>query len=206
MLLECVERPQQQWCTTTHQSQQLSRSRINKKNSLFRILYLPQLGLMVDTASPLTFINQKTWQDLRQPKLEPTSKVLEAFEAQPIKPIGYFETHVQHTDDPNQCAVLKIYVSHRGINLIGRDGQVKLHITVDPSQFVSAVEVPPRSLQEVIKVNDTLLKPQLGSCNAFKATLLLSTKVLQSEEDSFSSPTCSRSWRMFCFMKYRNAT
>ena len=128
---------------------------------------------MVDTALPLTFINQKTWQDLRQPKLEPTSKVLGAFEGQPIKPIGYFETQVQRTDDPNQCAVLKIYVSHHGINLIGRDGQVKLHITVDPSQFVAAVEVPPRSLQEVIKINDTLFKPQLGCCNAFMATLLL---------------------------------
>ena len=80
---------------------------------------------------------------------------------------------MQHTDDPNQCAVLKIYVSHRGINLIGQDGQVKLHITVDPSQFVSAVEAPPRNLQEVIKIHDTLFKPQLGCCKAFKATLLL---------------------------------
>ena len=144
---------------------------------VYHVLYLPQLDkrlrLMVDTASPLTFINQKTWQDLQQPKLEPTSKVLGAFEGQPIKPIRYFETQVQRTDDPNWCAVLKIYVSHRGINLIGRDGQVKLHITVDPSQFVSAVEAPPRSLQEVIKIHDTLFKPQLGCCKAFKATLLL---------------------------------
>ena len=97
---------------------------------------------------------------------------------------------MQCTNDPNQCAVLKIYVSHLGINLIGRDGQVKLHITVDPCQFVSAVEAPPRSLQEVLKIYDTLFKPQLGCCKAFKATLLLreelsSTKILQSEEDSF---------------------
>ena len=51
---------------------------------VYHVLYLPQLDkrlrLMVDTASPLTFINQKTWQDLQQPKLEPTSKVLGAFE------------------------------------------------------------------------------------------------------------------------------
>ena len=128
---------------------------------------------MVDTASPLTFINQKTWQDLQQPKLEPTSRVLGAFEGQPIKPIGYFQTCVQRTDDPDRCAVLTIYVSRSGINLIGRDGQVKLHITVDPSQFVSATDAPLRSLQEIIKINETLFKPQLGCCNSFKATLLL---------------------------------
>ena len=144
---------------------------------VYHIFYLPQvdkrLRLMVDTASPLTFINQKTWQDLQQPKLEPTSRVLGAFEGQPIKPIGYFQTRVQRTDDPDRCAVLTIYVSHSGINLIGRDGQVKLHITVDPSQFVSATDAPPRSLQEIIKMNETLFKPQLGCCNSFQATLLL---------------------------------
>ena len=51
-------------------------------------LYLLQidkrLHLMVDVASLLTFINQKTWQNLQQPKLEPTSRVLGAFEGQPI--------------------------------------------------------------------------------------------------------------------------
>ena len=128
---------------------------------------------MVDTASPLTFINQKTWRDLQQPKLEPTSRVLGVFEGQPIKPIGYFQTRIQHTDDPDRCAVLTIYVSHSGINLIGCDGQVKLHITVDPSQFVSATDASPRSLQEIIKISETLFKPQLGCWNSFQATLLL---------------------------------
>ena len=146
---------------------------------MYHILYLPQmdkrLRLMVDTASPLTFINQKTWQDLQQPKLEPTSRVLGAFEEQPIKPIGYFQTRVQRTDDPDQCAILTIYVSQCGINLIGRDGQVKLHITVDPSQFILATtaDTPPRNLQEIITINETLFKPRVGCCNSFKATLLL---------------------------------
>ena len=97
----------------------------------YQTLYLPDLDkhlrLMVDTTSPLTFINHKTWQDLKQPKLEPTSKVLGAFEGQPIKPIGHFQTCVQRADDKEQFADLTIYVSHCGINLIGRDGQVKLH-------------------------------------------------------------------------------
>ena len=104
--------------------------------------------------------------------MEPTSKVLEG---QPIKPIGYFQARVQRTDDKEQFTDLTIYVSHCGINLIGRDGQVKLHILVDPSQFVSAAnyKVPPRSLQEVIEIHEALFKPQLRCCNSFKATLLL---------------------------------
>ena len=96
----------------------------------FQVVYLPQLDkrlrLIVDTASPITFINLKTWQDLQKPKLENTTRVLGAFEGQPIKPVGYFQTTVVRQDDPSQSAMLKIYVSRRGINLIGRDGQVKL--------------------------------------------------------------------------------
>ena len=145
---------------------------------MYHILYLPQLDkclcLMIDTASPLTFINQKTWQELQQPKLEPTSRALGAFEGQPIQPIGYFQTQVQRTaDDPGKSTVLTIYVSYRGVNLIGHDGQVKLHITVDPRQFVSSIDMLPKSLQEVIAINETLFKPQLGCCTSFKATLLL---------------------------------
>lgn len=71
---------------------------------VYHTFYLLQIDkrihLMVDTASPLTFINQKTWQELQHPKLEPTSRVLGAFEGKPIKPIGYFQTRVQRTDDP----------------------------------------------------------------------------------------------------------
>ena len=83
--------------------------------------------LIVYTASPLTFINHKTLQDLKQPKLEPTYVLLQYW-GQPIKPIGYFQTCVQRADDKEQFADLTTYVSHCGINLIGCDGQVKLHI------------------------------------------------------------------------------
>ena len=66
---------------------------------------------MVDSASPLTFINSATWNDLDQPKLSPTSKVLGAFEGQPIKPLGYFQTLVKREDVSSPTAVLSIYVS-----------------------------------------------------------------------------------------------
>ena len=43
---------------------------------MFQILHLPQmqkrLCLMVDSASPIKFINAKTWQDLEKPKLQAT--------------------------------------------------------------------------------------------------------------------------------------
>ena len=95
---------------------------------VFQTVYLPELDkclrLVIDTASPLTFINTKTWADLHQPKPEATTKVLGAFEGQPIHPIGYFQTTVQRQDDPTISSLLKIYVTQCGINLIGRDGQV----------------------------------------------------------------------------------
>ena len=69
--------------------------------------------------------------------------------------------------------MLTIYVSRSGVNLIGRDGQVKLQITVDPRQFVSSIDMLSKSWQEVIAMNETLFKPQLGCCTSFKATLLL---------------------------------
>ena len=107
---------------------------------VFQTVYLPELdkrlGLVIDTASPLTFINTKTWADLQQPKPEATTKMLGAFEGQPIYPIGHFQTTVQHQDVPTISSLLKIYVTQRGINLIARDGQVKLNITIHPEQFV----------------------------------------------------------------------
>ena len=78
-------------------------------------------------------------------------------------------------EDSSQSAMLRIYVSRCGINLIGRDGQVKLHITIKPEQFgrVAVTSTPKVSLQEIINMNDTLFKSQLGCCNTFKATLSL---------------------------------
>ena len=93
---------------------------------MFQILQLPQLGrhlCMVDSASPVTFINSATWKDLDQPKLLPTNKVLGAFEGQPIKPLGYFQTLVKREDLPSQTVMLSIYVSCRGVNIMGKDGQ-----------------------------------------------------------------------------------
>ena len=56
----------------------------------------------MDTASPIMFINLRTWQDLQKPKLESTTRVLGAFEGQPIKPIGYFQIEVIRQEDPTQ--------------------------------------------------------------------------------------------------------
>ena len=65
---------------------------------MFQLLNLPsfarQLQLVVDSASPITFVNSKTWNDLDKPQLQPTDRVLDAFEGQPIHPMGYFQTEV----------------------------------------------------------------------------------------------------------------
>ena len=69
---------------------------------------------MVDSASPITFINVKTWQALEEPKLQTTDQMLGAFEGQPIKPLGYFVTYVLRENDTSKSAMLPIHVSHRG--------------------------------------------------------------------------------------------
>ena len=147
---------------------------------MFQILQLPQLGrrlrLMVDSASPVTFINSATWKDLDQPKLSPTSKVLGAFEGQPIKPLGYFQTLVKREDLPAQTAMLSIYVLHRGVNIMGRDGQKQLNIVITPEQFgvVATVNVSEKkNLQEIITMHTDLFKPGLGCCTATRARLVL---------------------------------
>ena len=147
---------------------------------MFQMLKLPdferQLKLIVDSASPLTFVNSKTWHDLDKPRLQSTSKVLGAFEGQPINPLGYFEARVVRQDDSTKSAVIKIYVSQNGINILGRDGQTKLSVFIDPTKFgtVSVVEPPsPKTFQDIIAINAELFSPALGHCITMKATLVL---------------------------------
>ena len=96
---------------------------------IFQIVDLPEfsrkLKLVVDSASPITFINSKTWLDLNKPKLQSTDG---AFEGQPIHPVGYFEAKVSQGGEVQNVAVLQIYVSQNGINIMGHDGLTKLNI------------------------------------------------------------------------------
>ena len=66
---------------------------------VFQTVDLPEfsrkLRLVVDSASPITFINSKTWLDLNKHKLQSTDLVLGAFEGQPIHPVGYFEANTK---------------------------------------------------------------------------------------------------------------
>jgi len=90
---------------------------VNDIPPIFQVVQLPEfyrkLRLIVDSASPITFVNSKTWLDLDKPNLQPTTHVLGAFEGQPIHPVGYFETKMLR-DDAIECgAILQIYMSHR---------------------------------------------------------------------------------------------
>ncbi|XP_065893957.1 uncharacterized protein [Dysidea avara] len=146
---------------------------------MFQILQLPDLGrrlrLMVDSASPVTFINSATWNDLDQPPLTPTNRELNAFEGQQIKPLGCFQTLVKREDLPSQSAVMSIFVSHNGVNFIGRDGQKQPNIVIDPQQFgiVSSVSVPDKCLQDILDIHSELFKPGLGCCTTTTAKLIL---------------------------------
>lgn len=103
--------------------------------------------------------------------------MLGAFEGQPIRPVGYFETKVSREDTTDTVAVLQIYVSQKGINILGRDGLTKLNITISPEMFgstVSTVESSlPAPLKDLLNVNDELFKPELGHCVTTTAKLFL---------------------------------
>ena len=79
-------------------------------------------------------------------------------------------------DDSTKSAVIKIYVSQKGINILGWDGQTKLSVSIDPTKFgtVSVVEpASPKALQDVLDVNAELFSPVLGHCVTKKAILIL---------------------------------
>ena len=151
---------------------------------MFQILHLPQmqkrLRLMVDSASPITFINIMTWKDLEKPQLQSTDRVLGAFEGQPIKPLGYFLTPVLREDDTSKSATLPIYVSHRGVNIIGRDGLVQLSICVTPTQFgtTAVVNTQVDKLQDILEIHANIFKEGLGCCNKVTATLTLQDEAM----------------------------
>ena len=91
---------------------------------MFQILHLPhmqkRLRLMVDSASPITFINIMTWKDLEKPQLQSTDRVLGAFEGQPIKPLGYFLTPVLQARGQQQSKMVsKISRSPRSQDFYG---------------------------------------------------------------------------------------
>ena len=146
---------------------------------MFQILQLPKmqkrLRLMVDSASPITFINVKTWQDLEKPKLQATDRVLGAFEGQPIKPLGYFMIPVLREDDNSESTTLPIHVSLRGVNIIGRDGIVSLNICVTPTQLATTAVVNNQvdKLQEILNMHADIFEEGLGCCITAKATLTL---------------------------------
>ena len=62
--------------------------------------------------------------------------MLGAFKGQTIKPIyRIFSDRSGMTKEPYPIHYIKYYVSHCGINLIGRDGQAKLYNAINPDQF-----------------------------------------------------------------------
>ena len=147
---------------------------------VFQIVDLPEfsrkLKLVVNSASPIIFINSKTWLDLNKSKLQSTDRVLGAFEGQPIHPVGYVEAKVSQEGEVQNVAVLQMYVSQNGINIMGRDGLTKLNITITPEMFgrVATIEpVLPAPLRGLLNVYKDLFKPELGHCVTTTANLCL---------------------------------
>ena len=65
--------------------------------------------------------------------------MLGAFEGQSINPLGYFEARIVRQDDSTKSAVIKINVSQNAINILGRNGQTKLSVFIEPTKFCTVV-------------------------------------------------------------------
>ena len=63
----------------------------------------------------------------------------------------------------------------QGVNIIGRDGLMKLNIFVDPTQFstTAVVHNPEDRLQEVLQIHADIFDEGLGCCITTEATLAL---------------------------------
>ena len=68
------------------------------------------------------------------------------------------------------------YVSQNAINILWRNGQTQLSVSIDPTKFGAVLVVEPSSLkalQDVIGMNAGLFSPVVGHCVTMKATLIL---------------------------------
>ena len=133
---------------------------------------------MVDSASLILFFNSKTSSDLERPKLQPTKRVLGAFEGQAIHPMGYFQTEISCDGYPTNPVMIQIYVSLNGINILVCDRLTKLNISITPDKYgsVAAIEQEPgipKALQDLMNVNSEIFKTELGHCVTVKTTLIL---------------------------------
>ena len=95
--------------------------------------------------------------------------------------MGYFLTPVLREDDTSKSATLPIYVSHRGVNILGRDGLVQLSICVTPTQFgttAAVVNTQVDKLHDILDTHADVFKEGLGCCNTVTASLTLREEAL----------------------------
>ena len=88
---------------------------------------------------------------------------------------------------PVSLATLPIYVSHRGVNILGRDGLVQSSICVTHTQFgttAAVVNTQVDKLHDILDIHSDVFKEGLGCCNTATASLTLREEALQ----NFVSP------------------
>ena len=68
-------------------------------------------------------------------------------------------------DDTSKSATLSIYVSHRRVNIIGKDGLVQLNICVISTQFgtTAVVNIQKDKLHGILEIHADILKRVLVS-------------------------------------------
>lgn len=93
-----------------------------------------KLMLMVDSGSPWTIITQQYCQEklsykIQYDNLQPSDKIAESFDGTKIEIEGFFQVELQFK---TRCAMVKLYIALKGVNLVGWRDQYKLGLILNP--------------------------------------------------------------------------
>jgi len=127
-----------------------------------------QIKFQLDTGSPITLINERTWEHMGKPKLEKCQLELNSFTGHSIKLKGQRMVNVQFNEQNKQ---LKLFViSGFGTNILGRDWIFGIDlISRSLNDFISSksmlkVDLGARSLNDLCTHYGAIFKEGLGRC------------------------------------------
>ena len=140
-----------------------------------------QVNFEFDTGSPITIINERTWELLRKPKLHPVKCTYNSFSGHSIHFKGETAVNVNYKD---RCTQMKLIVGNKNRNnILGRNWINALHLneqTLDDiisSSSIQNVNCTFKNLDQLLIHYDDILKDSLGCCKV-KAHLHIKPNVM----------------------------
>ena len=140
-----------------------------------------QVNFEFDTDSPITVINERTWELLGRPQLDPVKFTYSSFSGYLIRLKGETVVDVNYQ---NQCTQLKLVVGGKSRNnILGRNWINVLHLNqqalgdIISNSSIHNVECTFKNLNELLIHYDDIFKDSLGYCKV-KAHLHVKPNVI----------------------------